>query len=84
MIIKEVKRKYNPEINRRERYLDDREFRSLQEIKDYCVEKTNHTLINEDVKFLFTIIDTNEDIEVVGSWKMDDDGFYYVKLDYWI
>ena len=83
MIIRQKKKRYNPDTKRREEYLDDREFHSLQDIKDYCVNETNYTLINDSVKFVFTIIDTNEDVEIIGSWKRSDDDFYYVILDYW-
>lgn len=83
MIIKQKKKRYNPYTKRREEYLDDREFHSLQEIKDYCVNETNYTLISDSVKFVFTIMDTNEDVEIIGSWKRSDDDFYYVILDYW-
>ena len=83
MIIRQKKKRYNPDTKRREEYLDDREFHSLQDIKDYCVNETNYTLISDSVKFVFTIIDTNEDIEIMGSWKRSDDDFYYVILDYW-
>lgn len=83
MIIKQKKKRYNPDTKHREEYLDDREFHSLQEIKDYCVNETNYTLISDSVKFVFTIMDTNEDVEIIGSWKRDGDDFYYVVLDYW-
>lgn len=33
MIIRQKKKRYNPDTKRREEYLDDREFHSLQEIK---------------------------------------------------
>lgn len=83
MIIRQKKKRYNPDTKRREEYLDDREFHSLQEIKDYCVNETNYISISDNVKFVFTIIDTNEDVEIIGSWKRSDDDFYYVILDYW-
>lgn len=83
MIIRQKKKRYNPDTKRREEYLDDREFNSLQEIKDYCAKETNYTLISENIKFVFTIMDTNEDVEIVGSWKRSDNDFYYVVLDYW-
>lgn len=83
MIIRQKKKRYNPDTKRREEYLDDREFNSLQEIKDYCANETNYTLISENIKFVFTIMDTNEDVEIIGSWKRSDDDFYYVVLDYW-
>ncbi len=34
MIIKQKKKRYNSDTKRREEYLDDKEFHSLQEIKD--------------------------------------------------
>lgn len=83
MVIRQKKKRYNPDTKRREEYLDDREFHSLQEIKDYCVNKTNYISISDSVKFVFTIMDTNEDMEIIGSWKQGDDDFYYVILDYW-
>jgi hypothetical protein len=83
MIIRQKKKRYNPDTKRREEYFDDREFHSLQEIKDYCVNETNYILISDSVKFVFTIMDTNEDVEIIGSWKRSDDDFYYVILDYW-
>lgn len=83
MVIRQKKKRYNPNTKCREEYLDDREFYSLQEIKDYCVNETNYTFIGDDLKFVFTIMDTNEDVEIVGSWKQDEDDFYYVWLDYW-
>lgn len=83
MIIRQKKKRYNPDTKRREEYLDDREFHSLQEIKDYCVNETNYISISDNVKFVFTIMDTNEDVEIIGSWKRSDDDFYYVILDYW-
>ena len=83
MIIKQKKKRYNSDTKRREEYLDDKEFHSLQEIKDYCMDETNHTSITDCVIFVFTIINTNEDVEIIGSWKRSDDDFYYVILDYW-
>lgn len=83
MIIRQKKKRYNPDTKRREEYLDDREFHSLQAIKDYCANETNYISISDSVKFVFTIIDTNEDVEIIGSWKRSDDDFYYVVLDYW-
>lgn len=83
MIIRQKKKRYNPDTKRREEYFDDREFHSLQEIKNYCVNETNYILISDSVKFVFTIMDTNEDVEIIGSWKRSDDDFYYVILDYW-
>ena len=83
MIIRQKKKRYNSDTKRREEYLDDREFHSLQEIKDYCVNKTNYTLISENIKFVFTIMDTNEDVVIIGSWKRSGDDFYYMWLDYW-
>ena len=83
MIIKQKNKRYNPVTKDREEYLDHREFHSLQEVKDYCVEETNHTLISQSIKFMFAIMDTNEDIEIIGSWKRSGDDFYYVWLDYW-
>lgn len=82
MIIRQKKKRYNPNTKCREEYLDDKEFYSLQEIKDYCVNETNYTFIGDDLKFVFTIMDTNEDVEIVCSWKQDEDDFYYVWLDY--
>ena len=83
MIIRQKKKRYNPNTKRREEYLDNREFHSLQEIKDYCMDETNHTSTIDYVKFVFTIMDTNEDVEIIGSWKPSDDDFYYVVLNYW-
>lgn len=82
MIIKQKKKRYNSDTKRREEYLDDKEFHSLQEIKDYCMDETNHTSITDCVIFAFTIMDTNEDVEIIGSWKRSDDDFYYVVLYY--
>lgn len=39
MIIKQKKKRYNPDAKRREEYLDNREFHSLQVIKDYCIDE---------------------------------------------
>ena len=83
MIIRQKKKRYNPDTKRREEYFDDREFHSLQEIKDYCANETNYISISDNVKIVFTIMDTNEDVEIIGSWKRSDDDFYYVILDYW-
>ena len=82
MIIKQKKKRYNLDTKRREEYLDDRELHSLQEIKDYCMDKTNHTSIIDCVRFVFTVMDTNEDVEIIGSWERSDDDFYYVVLYY--
>lgn len=67
MIIRQKKKRYNPDTKRREEYFDDREFHSLQEIKDYCANETNYISISDNVKFVFTIMDTNEDVEIIGS-----------------
>lgn len=84
MTIKEVKRRYNPEIKCRERYLDDREFHSLQEIKDYCRSDTmyNRKPTPDEVVYTFMLMDTQEEIDISAQWCEDNDGFYYVKLDY--
>ena len=48
------------------------------------MDETNHTSIIDCVRFAFTIMDTNEDVEIIGLWKRsDDDDFYYVVLNYW-
>lgn len=44
--------------------------------------KTNHTSIIDCVRFVFTIMDTNEDVEIIGSWKRSDDDSYYSVLYY--
>ncbi len=46
------------------------------------MDETNHTSITDCVIFVFTIMDTNEDVEIIGSWKRSDDDFYYVVLYY--
>lgn len=80
MIIRRKLKKYNPETKCREEYIDDKDFCSLQEIKDYCFKNMNTKSLYDDVKFTFVIADTDEEIEVVASWTQDTDGFYYVKL----
>lgn len=78
MIIKQrLCRRVNGE---REYYLDDKEYHTLQEIKDLCYEKSQNTLISESTRFEFVLIDTDEEIEIVGSWKKDSDGFYNIVL----
>ena len=83
MIIKQKKKRYNPDTKCIEEYLDDKEFHSLQEIKDYCMDETNHTSIIDCVRCVFTVMDTNEDVEIIGSRKRSVDDFYYVVLNYW-
>ena len=82
MIIKQKKKRYNSDTKRREEYLDDKEFHYMQEIKDYCMDETNHSSITDCVIFVVTIMDTNEDVEIIGSWIRSDDDFYYVVLYY--
>lgn len=33
------------------------------------------------IKHKFVVMDTNEELEIVGSWFSDSDGCYYVKLE---
>lgn len=66
--------------NRRESYLGDKEYHTLQEIKDLCYEKAQNTLISEDARFHFVLIDTGEEIGIVSTWNKDSDGFYNVVL----
>ena len=83
MIIRQKKKRYNPDTKRREEYLDDREFHSLQEIKDYFIESTNrNSSFCDIVSQSFVIVDTNEEIRIFGQWCKNEEGSYYVKLDY--
>lgn len=77
-----IKQKLFKTVNgKRECYLGDKEYHTLQEIKDLCYEKTQNTLISENSRFEFVLIDTDEEIEIVTKWKKDSDDFYYVVLD---
>ena len=83
MIIKQKLVKYNTETKRRETYLGDREFYSLQEIKDYFIESSNRNpLFCDEVHQSFVITDTNEEVRIFGQWCKNEEGSYYVKLDY--
>lgn len=85
MTIKRKLKKYNKEIHRREEYIDDsKEFHSIQEIKDYCIEHMNKNggSLYDNTVYSFVIEDTDEDIKIIAQWINDDDGFYYVKLEY--
>ena len=83
MIIKQKLVKYNTETKRRETYLDDREFYSLQEIKDYFIESSNRNPSFCDVVCQsFVITDTNEEIRIFGQWCKNEEGSYYIELDY--
>lgn len=85
MTIKEVKRKYNSETKRRERYLGDREFYSLQEIKDYCRSDTmyNRKPAPDEVVYTFMLMDTQEQIDISVQYGLDENNEKYIKLDYW-
>lgn len=85
MTIKEVKRKYNSETKRRERYLGDREFHSLQEIKDYCRSDTmyNRKPTLDEVVYTFMLMDTQEQIDISVQYGLDENNEKYIKLDYW-
>ena len=64
MVIKQKKKRYNPDTKRREEYLNDREFHSLLEIKAYCIDDANrHMSLYDNVLYTFVIIDTDEEIE---------------------
>ena len=83
MTIKEIKKKYNPETERRERYLGDREFHSLQEIKDYCIYKTPYNETLDDILYKFMIVDTQEEVDISIRHFMAEDGDRCVQLQYW-
>lgn len=83
MIIKEIKKKYNPETKRRERYLGDRDFHSLQEIKDYCIYKTPYNEIPDDILYKFMIVDTQEEVDISVRFFMAEDGDRCVQFRYW-
>ena len=84
MIIKQKKKRYNPEIKRREEYFDDREFHSLLEIKAYCIDDANRYMsLYDNVIYKFVVMETDEEIEISTQWCKDDDNSYYVKLDFW-
>ena len=85
MTIREVKRKYNSETNHRERYLDDREFHSLEEIKDYCRSDTmkKRKPTPDEVVYTFMLIDTHEQIDISVQYGLNENNERYIKLDYW-
>lgn len=83
MTIKRKLKRYNPETQRREEYIDDKEFHSFQEIKDYCADKMKGASLYDNSRYYFVVEDTGEDIEIVAQWVKDSDGFYYIKLEYW-
>lgn len=83
MTIKEIKKKYNPKTKRRERYLDDREFHSLQEIKYYCMYKTPYNETLDDILCKFMIVDTKEEIDISIRYFRDEDGDKCMQLQYW-
>lgn len=84
MIIRQKKKRYNPDTKRREEYLDDREFHSLLELKAYCIDDANrHMSLYDNVLYTFVIIDTDEEVEISTQWYVDGDNSYYVKLDFW-
>lgn len=77
-----IKQKLFKIVNgKRECYLGDKEYHTLQEIKDLCYERSQNTLIFENSLFQFVLIDTDEEIKIVSSWKKDSDDFYYVVLE---
>lgn len=83
MIIKQILAKYNPETKYREKYLDDREFNSLQEIKDYCIYKTSYNETHDDILYKFMIVDTREEIDISIRYFRAEDGDKCMQLQYW-
>ena len=83
MLIKEIKKRYNPETKHRERYLDNREFHSLQEIKDYCIYKTPYNKTQDDISHKFMIVDTQEEIDISIRYFMDENGDKCMQFQYW-
>lgn len=83
MLIEEIKKRYNPETRYRERYLDDREFHSLQEIKDYCIYKTPYNETPDDILHKFMIMDTQEEIDISIRYFMDEKGDKCMQFHYW-
>ena len=85
MTIREVKRKYNSKTNHRERYLGDREFHSLEEIKDYCRSDTmkKRKPTPDEVVYTFMLIDTQEQIDISVQYGLNENNERYIKLDYW-
>lgn len=73
-----IKRKLCKRINdKREFYLDDAtEFHSLKEIKDFCYREIENRIRYDSVVYTFTILDTNEDVEVCGNWLPDYEGIH--------
>lgn len=77
-----IKQKLCKYINgEKEYYLDDKEYHTFQEIKDFCYEQAQYTLISEKLSFTFVLIDTDEEINIISSWKKTPDDFYYVVLE---
>ena len=81
MIIKQKLKRMNEDTHKRETYLADDEFHSFQEVKDYCYKDMERAFISEMIVYKFVVMDTNEELEIVGSWFSDSDGCYYVKLE---
>lgn len=83
MIIRQKKKKYNTETHKREIYLDDVEFHSLQEIKSYCINEMDKFSCRHDmVVFNFVVMDTKEPITIVAQMIEDIDGLCYPELQY--
>lgn len=83
MTIRQQLKKYNSETHKREVYLDNVEFHSLQEIKDYCIDEMNKLSCRHDmVVFNFIIMDTEEQITIVAQMIEDIDGLCCPELQY--
>ena len=82
MTIRRQIKRYNPEPRQREFCLDDTEFYSLKEIKDYCIsEMDKYPYRNDMVLSVFVIMDTNEKITIMSQMvKHKDESGYYTVL----
>lgn len=83
MTIRRQIKRYNPETRQREFCLDDVEFHSLKEIKDYCInEMDKYPYRNDMVLSVFVIMDTNEKITIMSQMVKHKDGSDYYTVLY--
>ena len=83
MTIRQEMKRYNSETHKREIYLDDIEYYSLQEIKGYCISEMEKLSCRHDmVVFNFVVMDTKEPITIVAQMIEDIDGLCYPELQY--
>lgn len=84
MTIKRKLKRYNEETGCREECIDDsKEFHSFHEVKGYCIDYLfNHLSFRDNIMSTFIILDTNEEIRIIGHSIEKDNGEISVILEY--